>query len=107
MWNRVCTILWVSVKIKEKRGFAFPVPLNFIDELIVSTADLLSVIQIFFRKTSVPKITSGEKKFYFSPEAIKILLESIYTLLHSIKGYGPYELVAVETEEVRIVIKIL
>ncbi len=107
MWNRVCTILWVSVKIKEKRGFAFPVPLNLIDELIVSTADLLTVIQIFFRKTSVPKITSGEKHYYFSPEAIKILLESTYTLLHSIKGYGSYELVAVETEEVRIVIKIL
>ncbi len=107
MLNRVYTIIWVSVKMKGKRGFSFPVPLNLFDELLASTIDLFEVIQIFSPNTSVPKITSGEKKLYFSPKAIKILLESLFTLLHSFNGCGPYELVEVETDEVRVLIKIL
>ncbi|SHO43344.1 hypothetical protein [Anaerocolumna xylanovorans] len=109
MWNKLYPVMWVSIKSKEKRAFSFsfPVPLKLLDELIGSTLDLLEVISWFTFKGSTPKITSGEKKVYFSPEALKILLEGSYSILHSLGDYGPYELVDVTTGDVQVFVKIL
>lgn len=109
MWNKIYPVMWVSIKVKEKKSFSFsfPVPLSLLDELIDSTLDLFRIMLLFTQKTSVPKITSGEKKVYFSPEAIKIALEGTYSLLHSLKDYGPYELVDVTTKDVQVLVKIL
>lgn len=109
MWNRLYPVMWVSITLKEKRdfSFSFPVPLKLFNELISSTLDLLEVITWFTFKKSIPEITPGEKKVYFSPRAFIELLEGVHSILPSLGNYGPYELVDVTTREVQVLIKIL
>ncbi|MGN6713119.1 hypothetical protein [Anaerocolumna jejuensis] len=109
MWSKIYPVMWVSVKGKEKRAFSisFPIPLSLLDELIDSTVDLLSVIKLFTPNAPVSKITSGEKKYVFTPEALKVFLEAVRTTMHSLKKDGSYDLVDVATNEVQVLVKIL
>ena len=77
----------------------FPISLNVFLELLDSILDLMSLICIFAPK---PLISGSHMSVHTAKELITMVIE----LLCSITEDGPYDLVDVNADDVRVSIKI-
>ncbi|QHQ63199.1 hypothetical protein Ana3638_22485 [Anaerocolumna sedimenticola] len=80
-------------------GFPFPIPLYMFTEILDCILDLLSVICLFVPNSQPASNT-------VSLYTIKNLVEIIIKLLDSIVDGGPYDLVDVTADHIRVSIKI-
>ena len=100
MWNKCLRILWFKLQIDKDKHFSlpFPIPMYIFQELLDCTFDLLTVLCVF-----IPRLSSYST---FSAYTIKELVELTMKLLDSITEDGPYDLVDVTADKVRVFIKI-
>lgn len=101
MSNSGLRIIWFRLHTENGKRFRllFPISLNVFRELVDSILDLISLICIFTPKT--PK--SGSR---LSIRAVRELLLMLMYLLGSITEDGPYDLVNVAADNVKVSIKI-
>lgn len=96
-------ILWFQLQMEKQRHFRFPfpIPMYIFQEILDCVVDLLELVCLFVPNRSVTNTHSN-----FSVYAIKELVIMTCKLLDSITDYGPYDLVDVTTDQVRISIKV-
>ncbi|PKM72540.1 MAG: hypothetical protein CVU91_09135 [Firmicutes bacterium HGW-Firmicutes-16] len=101
MSNRGFRIVWFNLHTENGKKFrlSFPISLNVFRELMDSFQDLITVICLF-----VPK--SFASKNSISIHAVKEIAVMVIELLGSITDDGPYDLVDVEADNVKVSIKI-
>jgi len=101
MSNRGLRIIWLKVHTENGKRFrlSFPVSLNVFRELLDSFQDLIIVICLFVPKSFVPRNS-------ISVHAVKEITAMLIELLGSITDDGPYDLVNVEADGVKVYIKI-
>ena len=101
MSSRGLRIIWLRVHTDNGKKFKlnFPVSLNVFRELLDSFQDLITVICLFVPKSFTPKHS-------ISVHAVKDIATMVIELLGSITDDGPYDLVNVEAEGVKVFIKI-
>ncbi len=101
MSNSGLRIIWIKVHTENGKKFRlnFPVSLNIFRELLDSFQDLITVISLFVPKSFAPKNS-------IPVHAVKDIVMMVIELLGSITDDGPYDLVDVEADSVRVSIKI-
>lgn len=101
MSNRGFRIIWLKVHTENGKMFRFnfPVSLNVFRELLDSFQDLITVICLFVPKSFAPKNS-------ISIHAVKKIIVMVIELFGSITEYGPYDLVDVDANNVKVSIKI-
>ncbi|MFB0921625.1 MAG: hypothetical protein QMB62_12235 [Oscillospiraceae bacterium] len=101
MSNKSLRIIWLKVHTENGKKFQlnFPVSLGVFRELLDSFQDLVIVICLFVPKSFSPKNS-------ISIHAVKEITVMVIGLLGSITDDGPYDLVDVEADGVRVLIKI-
>jgi hypothetical protein len=104
MWNKGFRILWVKVKTENPEHHVhlhFPVPLYIFQELLDCLLDLIAVASLF-----VPRTSASFKSPTFSIHAAKEMIQMTIKLIDSLAIDGPYDLVEVTNDNVRVSIKI-
>ena len=101
MSNRGLRIVWFKIHTENGKKFRlfFPISLNVFRELLDSFDDLISVICLFTPKTFSPGASVPVR-------AVKDITEMLIQLLGTMTDDGPYDLVDVSADKVRISIKI-
>jgi len=101
MWNSGLRIIWFRLNTENGRSFHlhFPIFLNVLLELTDSILDIMTLICAFTPKTS----KAGTR---ISLRAVRELVLMLMALLSTITDDGPYDLVDVAAENVKVSIKI-
>ena len=101
MSNRGLRLIWIKVNTENGKKFrlSFPVSLNVFRELLDSFQDLITVMCLFVPKSYAPKNS-------ISIHVVKDIVVMVIELLGSITDDGPYDLVDVEADRVKVSIKI-
>lgn len=101
MSNRGIRIVFFKLHIEngKKFRFFFPISLNVFRELLDSFIDLITVISLFTPK----KLAPGER---IPVREVKEIAKMIMQLLGSITDDGPYDLVDVSADKVKVSIKV-
>jgi len=101
MSNSGLKILWFRLRTDNGKKFRlfFPISLNVFRELLDSFVDLTSLACVFTPKT--PK-----KGSHMSVRAVRELLLMLIMLLGTITEDGPYDLINVDADNVKVSIKI-
>jgi len=94
-------IVWFRLNTENGKKFSlfFPISLNVFRELLDSFIDLITVICLFTRKSFAPGAS-------IPVHAVKDTANMLMQLLGSITDDGPYDLVDVSADNVRVSIKI-
>ncbi|MBP8640895.1 MAG: hypothetical protein KBI01_08370 [Oscillospiraceae bacterium] len=101
MSNSGLRIVWFKLRTENGKKFRlfFPISLNVFRELLDSFDDLITVVCLFTPKTFAPGASVPVR-------AVKDVTEMLIQLLGSITDDGPYDLVDVSADKVRVSIKI-
>lgn len=101
MWNSGLRVVWFRLNKENGRSLHlhFPISLNVLMELTDCILDIMTLICAFTPKTS----KAGSR---ISMRAVRELVLMLMALLSSITDDGPYDLVDVTAEDVRVSIKI-
>ena len=101
MWNSGFHIIWFSLRMENGKHFrlSFPISLDVFRELLDSILDITALACVFASKTPRP----GS---HGTVHTARALVEMVIALLGTVTDDGPYELVDVRTENVKVLIKI-
>lgn len=101
MSNKCLRIIWFKLSAENGKGFhlRFPISLSVFLELLDSIDDLLTVIGYFAPKSPI----SGSR---LSVHSIKELTRMLIALFGSLTENGPYELIDVTADNVKVSVKI-
>lgn len=101
MSNKGLRIVWFNLRTEKCKHFhlAFPISFNVFRELLDSMLDLMTLMCVF-----APKAPSSGS--HMSVHAVKKLVRMLLELFGSITDDGPYDLVDVAADNVKVSIKI-
>ncbi|WP_271714681.1 hypothetical protein [Anaeromicropila herbilytica] len=96
-------IIWLKVHVEKARTIRFniPIPMYMLEELLDGTLDLIKLLCFFTRNQAIRSHTSSVNLLVG-----KELLQMTAKLIDSLTEEGPYNLVDVEVDKVKVSIKI-
>ena len=103
MWNRNVRIVWVSIQLAEPKKFHLNLPISFyaFEELLDCVINLMDFACFFTRRDGA--ISASAPTIY----GIRELLKGSRRLFEALTDTEPYDLVNVETKDVRVIVRIL
>ncbi|WFR59238.1 hypothetical protein QA584_09180 [Anaerocolumna sp. AGMB13025] len=101
MSTKYFRLIWIKLGAENNRHFKFsiPVPMYILQELLDCIDDLVLTAGLFVRGNQ--RQTSS-----YSIDTIKVLVQMADKLFDSLKGEEPYDLVKVDTPQVKVSIEI-
>lgn len=101
MLNRPFRVIWLKLHIQGKRNFRFSIPIsmNVLLELLDSIYDLTALICVFLSETPASR---RHNPIHITKDIVAMLLE----LCRTITDDGPYDLVDVTADDVKVSLKI-
>lgn len=101
MSTRALQVMWFKIQMQNGKNFRlyFPISVYVLLELLDCFLDLIEFVCLF-----VPKRPSSGS--HISVHAIKDLIPMLMELLSTITKDGPYDLIDVEADNVKVAIKI-
>ncbi len=96
-------LLWIRLRIENRRfiSIPFPIPFYIVQELLDCLMDLLTAVCFF-----IPKGSDQGSSSRFTIYSMKVLVIMVMKLLDSLAGDEPYDLADVTSGKVRVLIKI-
>ena len=103
MWSKSALFLMVRVKVQNRWGVAFPVPLWVVDEFFEALTDLAWVGEVTLKLVPLPQDENAQRHLRFakaiSPSG---LMEVSHSVLKELRGHKGLEVVDVETGDVQV-----
>ena len=101
MSNKGLRVIWFRLNTGKNKGFhlSYPISMNVFQELLDSFLDLIAFACFFVTKNS-------KSSSHMSIHDVKELVQMLMALFGSITEDGPYDLVNVATDDVKVSIKI-
>ncbi|WP_308892006.1 hypothetical protein [Candidatus Desulfosporosinus nitrosoreducens] len=103
MWSNSTRLMMVRIKVKNRRGLAFPVAVWVIDEFMDALTDLAWVGEVILRCIPLPKDEKSNKALrWVKAVPFSGLVAGVHGLIKGLSGYNGLDLVDVETENIKV-----